>query len=346
MGKVDVQIIKTVEIPDERCSEDMTGDKAKTLYTEKDEQGNKFEVKCDGQLLGVFTRADGTVVYVGKCIYQWGHNFIRKKTLMTLEVEVRADGQIGHANPNKTDPEYVTPKEMQTTTWKNVEPTGDPPKTGKKGDTGSKVVGAKDIMWVYDVKTNTYLTQKTEHTGQWKKTGDGDDDWTWEVLEEKKLGDPTKPKTAPKDRKLLSLAGAPLPNHGSAPCAVYPAEMYVAYSPVPFTVIERDRPHTFFAGMRAGAREFELTRVEAFVGQPFRFHIRMPHEEDEVLAYSLIEAPTGMSVDPVMGVISWTPGDGQIGNHTVAVQHAYHGLTAHVDRFILPVLATPSKVKS
>ena len=197
MSTADVQIVKEVEVPNEKCSEDMTGAKAKILYTEKDGQGNKFEVKCDKQLLGIFTRADGTVVYVGKCIYQWGYNFIRKKTLMTLEVVVRADGQIGHVEPKTTDPAYVTPKEMQTITWKNVEPKDDPPEDGKKGDTGPRVVGARDILWIYDVKTNTYVTQKTEHSGQWEKTGDGKDDWQWKVIEEKKLGDPTKPQTAP-----------------------------------------------------------------------------------------------------------------------------------------------------
>ena len=333
MPKVDAEVIKRVEIPGEKCNE---GDPPKTLYTETDVAGNKFEVKCDGQLLGVFTRADDkSVVYIGKCIYHWGQNYINKKVLMSIEPTVTSVGEI-KIEPKKTDPDYLKPKEMQTITWKNIEPSGDPPKSGKKGDIGPEIVGAKDILWIYDVKSNTYITQKTENKGHWKKIGDGDDDWIWEVEEQKKLGDPSAPKAAPKDPKLLSMAGE-TPHHGSEPCFYIPPQHYVATTPVPFTFEQNGVMQTCIARLPVDANEFEVSRIEATANREFTFQIEMPHQQEETVSYALLEPPHGMTIDRLTGVIKWKPTDAHIGHHIITVRHAYHGLTPHLDRFTLRV---------
>jgi hypothetical protein len=336
MATATVELIKEINIPGEKCTHEMTGDKAKTFYTETDKKGNKFEIKCDGQLLGVFTRAvDGTEIYVGKCIYPWGHNKIRKKVLATAEVKVRADGKIGWTlGPN--DPNYVTPDEMETITWKNIKPEGDPPKTGKKGDKGPEITGAKDILWIYDVKTNTYVTQKTENKGNWIKDGEGDDDWIWEVSEQIKDGKESAPQQAPKDRKDLSVAGVNT-EHGRGFCAIGPPDRYVAYTPAPFTVTIDDQPHTYVARLPLGAKEFEFESIWAVVDRPFTLQVIMPHEEEQVLTFSMRSAPAGMSVGTTTGILKWTPNAAQIGNHKIIVKHAYAGLTSHEDQFVLSV---------
>ena len=337
MAPVDTQVFKPIAVPGEKCSPEMTGDKAKVFYEEKDEKGNKFEIKCDGQLLGIFTRSDGTVVYIGKCIFPYGHNIINKKVLMALEPTVTPTGGIEPGKPKKTDPKYITPKQMQTITWKNIEPAGDPPKQGKKGDVGPKTVGAKDIMWVYDVATNKYFMQRTEHTGQWKKDGDGPDDWIWEVLEEKKLGDPSPARPAPGNKNDLLSMAQDLPGHSHV-CTIIPPATYDGHTPVPFTVMDDAAgPRTYVARMPVGSDEFQFERIEATAGESFSFHIEMPHQEDEVISYALLECPAGMTIDQTMGTIAWTPTEDQVGTHRVVVRHAYGDLTPHEDSFVLRV---------
>jgi hypothetical protein len=335
MPTVVAQFVKQVDFPGSGCTEEMTGDKAKSLYTENDEQGNTFEIKCDGQLLGFFTKKGGKPVCVGKCIYQWGHNYINKKVLIEIEPTVTAVGDIKIKKPKNDDPKYKIPKEMQTITWKNIEPHGDPPEKGEKGATGPDFVGAKDILWIFDVKTGSYVTQNTENKGRWKKTGDEKDDWSWEVLEQKKLGDPSPSKKAPEDSKLFSMGGQ-TPTHGER-CVAIPPDQFVAYTPAPFTFMHDGVPQTCVARLPVGSDEFEAERIEATVNKTFLFHFEMPHQEEEVITHELLEPPEGMTIGRLTGIIKWRPKNAQLGNHRIVVRHAYRGLTPHIDRFILRV---------
>jgi hypothetical protein len=46
-----------------------------------------------------------------------------------------------------------------------------------------------------------------------------------------------------------------------------------------------------------------------------------------------------MNIDPMTGVIHWTPSARQVGLHNVVVPFAYLGLPTHEDRFVLTVRA-------
>ncbi|MCP4423252.1 MAG: hypothetical protein GY803_02040, partial [Chloroflexi bacterium] len=53
------------------------------------------------------------------------------------------------------------------------------------------------------------------------------------------------------------------------------------------------------------------------VGEPYAYSVDAIGNPDP--AYSLLTGPTGMSIDPVSGAISWTPNASQIGEHSMSV---------------------------
>ena len=82
-----------------------------------------------------------------------------------------------------------------------------------------------------------------------------------------------------------------------------------------------------------------MQRVEATAGNSFRIEIVLPHKEERLLRFALLDAPSGMTINRRTGVINWMPKANQVGARKVAIVHRYHELTAHVDEFILPVKA-------
>ena len=59
-----------------------------------------------------------------------------------------------------------------------------------------------------------------------------------------------------------------------------------------------------------------LTQVA--LGQTYRYYLDASDPDGDALSYSLAQAPTGMSIDTVTGVIAWTPGS--LGSATVSVR--------------------------
>jgi RHS repeat-associated protein len=57
----------------------------------------------------------------------------------------------------------------------------------------------------------------------------------------------------------------------------------------------------------------------ALVGRPYRYHFRAQDAEDDTLTFQLTTAPAGMTVDPVTGVLSWTPTAAQVGAQAVTL---------------------------
>src|SRR5262249_37917001 len=74
------------------------------------------------------------------------------------------------------------------------------------------------------------------------------------------------------------------------------------------------------------------------VGRPYQYHFRAQDAEDDPLTFQLTTAPAGMSVDPVTGILSWTPTAAQLGPQpvTLAVGDS-RGLGTRLP-FIIPVL--------
>ena len=59
----------------------------------------------------------------------------------------------------------------------------------------------------------------------------------------------------------------------------------------------------------------------AAVGQAYRYAVAVSDPDaGDALVLSLVNAPAGMAIDPVTGVITWTPGDGQGGPQPVTVR--------------------------
>jgi len=63
--------------------------------------------------------------------------------------------------------------------------------------------------------------------------------------------------------------------------------------------------------------EIEIEKIVAFENELFSFDIEMPDEDFGIITYSLVSGPHGMSVDPVTGLINWTPDHTQIGENIV-----------------------------
>ncbi|EXI66571.1 MAG: Cell wall-associated polypeptide CWBP200 [Candidatus Accumulibacter adjunctus] len=64
----------------------------------------------------------------------------------------------------------------------------------------------------------------------------------------------------------------------------------------------------------------------ATVGQPYSYAAEaIDPDLGDVLTWSLLTAPSGMSIDPASGLVSWTPAVGQVGNPTVSVRVADQG---------------------
>lgn len=55
-------------------------------------------------------------------------------------------------------------------------------------------------------------------------------------------------------------------------------------------------------------------------GGTFTFDVNATDAENDLRHYSLIDAPQGMTIDPLTGVINWTPVASQAGSHRVVVQ--------------------------
>ncbi len=59
--------------------------------------------------------------------------------------------------------------------------------------------------------------------------------------------------------------------------------------------------------------------VDAVVGGIYRYQVAAHDDNDDTLHYVLIDAPAGMTVSDLMGLITWTPTEAQIGAHNVIV---------------------------
>ena len=58
----------------------------------------------------------------------------------------------------------------------------------------------------------------------------------------------------------------------------------------------------------------------AAVGEQYRYEVLAEDDNDDILEYSLVEHPKNMLIDADSGVILWTPGQDQLGKHTITVK--------------------------
>jgi hypothetical protein len=84
--------------------------------------------------------------------------------------------------------------------------------------------------------------------------------------------------------------------------------------------------------------EIEIEKIEAFENELFSFDIEMPGEDFGIITYSLVSGPHGMIVDPVTGLINWTPDHTQIGENIVTINIEFYESSPVTGGFILNVI--------
>jgi RHS repeat-associated protein len=83
----------------------------------------------------------------------------------------------------------------------------------------------------------------------------------------------------------------------------------------------------------------------ATVGLAYTYNVTATNRSGAALTFSLQAAPTGMTIDPTSGQVSWTPTPDQKGSQTVAVEAADPSGAAAIQQFTLPVLGVPQPPK-
>jgi len=59
--------------------------------------------------------------------------------------------------------------------------------------------------------------------------------------------------------------------------------------------------------------------LEATSTLSYSYQATASDPDDDVLAFSLTSGPAGLTVDPITGLVSWSPGEGQVGDHPVTL---------------------------
>ena len=84
--------------------------------------------------------------------------------------------------------------------------------------------------------------------------------------------------------------------------------------------------------------------VEAMVGSEYRYDVEGHDPDAHQLAYSLVNPPHGMAIDPLSGVITWTPAVEQEGDHSVEVMVTDSGGMQGSQLYELFVKAPPDQL--
>jgi hypothetical protein len=71
--------------------------------------------------------------------------------------------------------------------------------------------------------------------------------------------------------------------------------------------------------------------TDVTVGEEYVYPVVAEDPDTDALNYSLLKAPSGMTIDPKTGVITWTPKEGQVGKAKVSVAVTDGKLTARQD---------------
>ncbi len=79
--------------------------------------------------------------------------------------------------------------------------------------------------------------------------------------------------------------------------------------------------------------------TSAVAEQAYLYAVRASDPENDPLSFQLESAPTGMTIDPVTGLIRWTPSPGDVGPSSVAVRVFDADGASDVQRFELEVAA-------
>ena len=76
----------------------------------------------------------------------------------------------------------------------------------------------------------------------------------------------------------------------------------------------------------------------ATVGSPYRYAVTATDPDGDPVSFALTTAPAGMAIDAGTGVLTWTPGVGQIGDHAVVIEVSDGRGGVTTQSFTLPVV--------
>ena len=132
----------------------------------------------------------------------------------------------------------------------------------------------------------------------------------------------------------LDFAAAP-GWHGTAQFQVWVTDGVMGHVPVSsnrFAVMVNALP-SITSAPPAEVRAGEMLQYQVTIADPY--------PADDAHAFSLVEAPAGMRIDPQTGLVEWTPRDADVGTHAarIRVTDAYGG--AAEQSFDLAVVAAP-----
>lgn len=82
----------------------------------------------------------------------------------------------------------------------------------------------------------------------------------------------------------------------------------------------------------------------ARIDAEYRYDVEAVDPEAETITFGLVEAPSGMQIDPVTGVITWTPNAAQAGAHLVRVSTADTAGNVSLQRFAVQARANQAPV--
>ena len=80
----------------------------------------------------------------------------------------------------------------------------------------------------------------------------------------------------------------------------------------------------------------------AVVGLPYQYQVVASDPNGSVLSYSLTTAPSGMSIDPQSGLLTWTPQAGDVGSQHVVIAVDDALVAGVTQTFDLPVVTQPA----
>jgi hypothetical protein len=81
--------------------------------------------------------------------------------------------------------------------------------------------------------------------------------------------------------------------------------------------------------------------IQAWVGREYAYNITSMDEDGDLPTYSLILAPSNITLDPATGRLRWTPVISDIGNHTVTVRVSDDRGSFDSQTFVIEVLDIP-----
>jgi RHS repeat-associated protein len=84
--------------------------------------------------------------------------------------------------------------------------------------------------------------------------------------------------------------------------------------------------------------------VNVTATENYTYDVEATDPEGDPLLYELLQAPAGMTIEPDAGLITWTPGEAQVGDHTVEVQVSDTGQENDTQLYTLTVTPLPNEL--